>query len=67
MPRRTKNPVVFLALSPNALATAFGIHVRNIYQAIADEKLEIRSLPGTVARRILVSDAERWFRRYWIK
>jgi hypothetical protein len=67
MPRRTKNPVVFLALSPNALAVAFGIAPRNIYAAIAAGQLEVRSLPGTVARRVLVADAEKWFRKFWIK
>jgi hypothetical protein len=66
MPRRT-TPSVYLALPVNTLAAAFDIHPRHIYQAIAEEKLEVRSLPGSNARRILIRDAERWFRKHWQK
>jgi hypothetical protein len=64
MPRRTVPPV-YLALSPHALAAAFGVHVRNIYDAVERDELEIKQLPGTIARRILIRDAERWFRKHW--
>jgi hypothetical protein len=66
MPARTKNPIVFLALSPSALATAFDIAPRHVYDAITRGHLEVRQLEGTIARRILVSDAERWYRDHWL-
>jgi hypothetical protein len=67
MPAPAKHPRVFLALSPSALATAFCIQPRHVYQAIARGELEVRTLEGTMARRILVSDAEIWFRTHWLK
>jgi hypothetical protein len=67
MPRKTKSPTVMLALSPAMLAAAFDIAPRNVYDAITRGALEVRTLPGTIARRILVADAEIWFRKYWLK
>jgi hypothetical protein len=65
MPRRTA-PVVYLALSPTALAVAFDIEARHVYAAIEAGQLEVRKLPTGIARRILIRDAEKWFRT-WIK
>lgn len=67
MPRKTKNPIVLLYLSPAALATAFQIMPRHVYRAIELGHMEVRTLPGTVARRISVLDAENWFRNHWLK
>jgi hypothetical protein len=67
MPRKTKSPIVYLALSPAMLAAAFDIAPRAVYAAIEAGHLEVRQLPGTVARRISVADAEVWFREHWIK
>jgi hypothetical protein len=67
MSRKTKYPIVYVCLSPAALATAMDIAPRIIYQAIALGHLEVRHLPGTVARRIWIGDAEKWFRTYWLK
>ncbi len=66
MPRRTKHPVVILALSPAALATAFGMSPRLIYSEIAAERLTVRQLPGSKARRISVAQAQHWFENYWV-
>jgi hypothetical protein len=66
MPRRNKNVTVHIAMSPAMLAAAFGIAPKHIYAAIKAGQLEVRALPGTIARRILVADAERWFREHWI-
>ena len=67
MSRKTKHPIVYVCLSPSALATAMDIAPRIIYQAIALGHLEVRQLPETVARRIWIGDAEKWFRTYWLK
>jgi hypothetical protein len=48
------------------LAAAFGVPHVKVYDAIRDGHLEVRTLPGTVARRILVADAERWYREHWL-
>jgi len=66
MPRKVKHPLVYVALSPTALATAFGIDTRHIYAAITMGQLEVRHLPGSVARRIWIADAERWYREHWL-
>ena len=66
MPRPQKSPVVFVALSPAMLATAFQIAPRNIYAAIEAGHLRVCHLPGTVARRIWLGDAEKWFREHWL-
>ena len=58
MPRQTKTPVVFLALSPAATATALGIEPRKVYTAIDDGALPV--FINGVKRRILVSHIERW-------
>lgn len=58
MPRQTKNPVVYLALSPAATATALGIQPRKVSAAIDGGELPV-FLSGT-NRRILVSHIERW-------
>jgi hypothetical protein len=58
MPRATKTPVVYLALSPAATATALGIQPRQVYDAIENGDLPV-FLIG-IKRRILVSHIERW-------
>jgi hypothetical protein len=63
MPRITKNPVVFLALSPAALATALGISTKQVADAILLGYLPVHAL-GT-KRRIWIADAEKWFRTHW--
>ena len=63
MPRPTKHPAVFLALSPAATATALGISPAQIAAAIAAGDLIVRAC-GT-KRRILVADIEHWVRRSW--
>lgn len=68
MPRKTKHPIVYIALSPAALATAMQIEPRHIYAAIAAGHLEVRQLPGSAARRIWIGGeggAENWFREIW--
>jgi hypothetical protein len=67
MPRNNKYPVVYLALSPAMLSAAFDIAPRHVYDAIEAGHLEVRQLPGTIARRIFIADAERWFRDHWLK
>lgn len=62
MPRQTKHPKVFLALSPAAVATALCIAPRKVYEAIADEKLPV--FVNGLSRRILVSDLEHWVRSW---
>jgi hypothetical protein len=44
MSRKTKYPIVYVCLSPAALATAMDIAPRIIYQAIALGHLEVRHL-----------------------
>jgi hypothetical protein len=51
MPRQAKNPVVYLALSPAATATALGIEPRHVYDAIDDDELPV-FIKG-IKRRIL--------------
>ena len=58
MPRVTKHPVVFLALSPAATATALGILPQEVSDAIADGELPV--FVKGIRRRILVSHIERW-------
>jgi hypothetical protein len=67
MPRKTKSPVVYLALSPAMLACAFDVAPAKIYDAIEAGHLEVRRLPGTIARRIFIADAEKWYREHWLK
>ena len=63
MPRQTKNPIVFLALSPAALGVAMGVSPRVIHEAILLGHLTPRQIGSK--RRIWVADAERWFRTHW--
>jgi hypothetical protein len=63
MPRKTKQPVVYLALSPAALATACQIAPAVVAAAILNGELQVYT--RGVARRILVSDAETWIRSQW--
>lgn len=58
MPRATKNPIVILALSPAATATALGIRPDQVAKAIADKLLRVRRIG--VRTRILTSDIEKW-------
>jgi hypothetical protein len=62
MPRVTKNPVVLLALSPAATATALCIQPSQVYDAIEKGKLQIFQIG--IKRRILVSDIEAWVRSW---
>jgi hypothetical protein len=66
MSRKTKSPIVYLALSPAALATALGLRPAAVYDAITRGDLAVRALPGTAARRIWLADAEKWFRTHWL-
>jgi hypothetical protein len=62
MPRATKNPIVFLALSPAAVATSLCIQPREVYAAIAEGKLIVRQ--RGVKRRIGVfgpGGVQEWF------
>jgi hypothetical protein len=66
MPRlHKKGPTAFLAMSPAMLAASFGLNPAIIYREIVTGRLELRTLPGTIARRVLIADAERWFRTVW--
>jgi hypothetical protein len=58
MPRATKNPIVYLALSPAATATALGIKASEVADAIDSDALPV--FVKGVRRRILVSHIERW-------
>jgi hypothetical protein len=62
MPRRIKNPVVYLALSPAATATALGIKAQRIYDAVDSGALPVYCIGPR--RKILVSDTERWVRSH---
>ena len=63
MPRLTKRPILYLALSPAALACAMQIPPRKIHEAILLGYLPVRQ--HGLHRRILISDAEKWFREHW--
>jgi hypothetical protein len=63
MPRKTKHPVVFIALSPAALATAIGVRPDVIYDAILRGELKVYQ--RGLARRVLVSECEEWIRNQW--
>lgn len=67
MPRNNKFPIVYLALSPAMLAAALDVPPKHIYAAIEAGHLVVRTLAGTVARRIFIADAEIWFRDHWLK
>src|SRR4051794_13596398 len=56
--RRTKHPVVYLALSPAAVATAIGVDPRVVSAAIADGELKV--FQRGKARRILCAHVEQW-------
>lgn len=60
MPRVTKNPQVYLALSPAAVATALDIRADEVATAINDGLLPVFVMG--IKRRILVADVERWVR-----
>jgi excisionase family DNA binding protein len=62
MPRVTKNPVVYLALSPAAVATALGIRADEVADAINNGLLPLFMMG--IKRRILVADVERWVRTW---
>ena len=64
MPRVTKNPIVLLALSPAATATALGIRADEVAAGIASGALPV--YVRGLKRRILVSDVEA-FVRSWPK
>lgn len=64
MPRSTIKPVVFLALSPAATATAIGVRPEVINAAIASGALPVYA--NGIKRRILCSDVEA-FVRSWPK
>jgi len=62
MPRVTKNPQVYLALSPAAVATALGIRPDEVADAINSGALPVHVMG--LKRRVHVSDIERWFRSW---
>jgi excisionase family DNA binding protein len=62
MPRVTKHPHAFLAMSPDALANAIGVSTRKVRDAILAGALPVYQ-NGT-QRRILISDAEAWVRSW---
>jgi hypothetical protein len=66
MPRITKRPVCFIALSPAAIATAIGVKPQIVYDAILSGELGPVYQRG-LARRILISNAEQWMRDTWKK
>jgi hypothetical protein len=62
MPRATKNPQIFLALSPAAVATALGIRADEVAAAINSGKLIVRQMG--IKRRIAVfgeGGVQEWF------
>lgn len=62
MPRQTKRPILYLALSPAALACAMTIPTRKIYEAILLGHLPVHQ--HGLQRRIWIADAEKWFRTW---
>jgi len=62
MTKATKNPRVFLALSPAAVATALGVRPDEVATAINDGLLPVHVMG--LKRRVHVSDVERWFRSW---
>jgi hypothetical protein len=67
MARKRKHSVVQIAMSPFACADACSVsYERTILPAIAAGELPVFTNPrGKSARRILVSDLERWIRATW--
>jgi hypothetical protein len=63
MPRQTKHPIVYLSLSPAALANAMTIPSRKVYEAILAGHLTVHQ--HGMHRRIWIGDAEEWFRKHW--
>lgn len=66
MGRRTQNPVCYLAMPVAGIATAFGLQPETVREAVQRGEIECKTYPGTIARRILVADAEQWFREHWL-
>lgn len=62
MGRRTKNPIVFLALSPASVATALNIHPSKVTAGIKSNALKV--YVSGIQSRVLVSDVERWVRSW---
>jgi hypothetical protein len=62
MPRVSKTPLVFLALSPAGVATALGIRPDEVKDAIEKELLPV--FVKGIKHRILVADVERWVRSW---
>ncbi|HLZ06268.1 MAG TPA: helix-turn-helix domain-containing protein [Bradyrhizobium sp.] len=62
MPRVSKHPVVYLALSPAATATALGIRPERVRDAIEKGEISIRQIGAK--KRLLVSDIETWVRSW---
>jgi hypothetical protein len=65
MARKTKHPLVYLAVSPSMLATALSISPNVVAAAITAGELQVYT--KGVARRILVCDAEQWIRKTWAR
>jgi hypothetical protein len=64
MARKVLHPICYLALSPQQTAVALGVKNERIYDAILSGKLGPVFQLGC-ARRILVTDIERWVRDNW--
>lgn len=62
MPRVTKTPVVYLALSPAAVATAIGVRPEVVKEAISANVLPVY-VKG-IKRRVLIADVEAWVRSW---
>ena len=62
MSRVTQRPVVILALTASATATALGIKPAAVFAAIEDGTLPVYQIGAK--RRILTSDIEAWVRSW---
>jgi hypothetical protein len=62
MPRATKQPVVYIALSPAAVATALGLRPEIVREAIDAALLPVYR--KGIKSRCLVSDVEAWVRSW---
>jgi hypothetical protein len=62
MPRISKRPILYLALSPAAVANALCIRDDEVAEAIESGTLPVH-VKG-IKRRILIADVEQWVRSW---
>jgi hypothetical protein len=63
MPRKPKNPTLFIAISPEMAATAIGKPVAFVHAEVLAGRIPVYQ--NGLARRIIVSDLESYIRDHW--